>query len=283
MSVSNDLILKRVFTKNMLKKLIYNGDNEMFSYCVRRYIRNPEGKDVRTLISEIYSYMNNEYRHEYLYKNTLLNKLLLGKHSLRTTTALTELPIGKSKADFVMINGKGTVYEIKTELDNVERLNNQIEDYYKAFRFVYVVTCEQHYNKIIDMIDENVGIIILTNKNTLKTMREAKDTTTFLDYSTIFKILRKDEFESIIKEAGYLLPIVSQFKYYKECQKLIKAIDLFSLQSYMLNKLKKRGVIYIEEFKEVVPYELKFLVYFSNFSKNDYLALNKILKYEYVG
>ena len=62
---------------------------------------------------------------------------------MNTTTALTEIPIAKSKADFVLINGKAVVYEIKTELDNFDRLENQINDYYKAFDHVAVVTCKR--------------------------------------------------------------------------------------------------------------------------------------------
>jgi len=283
MDASSDLILKRVFTKNTLKTLMNEGNSDMLSYCVKRYIKNPNGKDYGTLLSEIYSYMNKQYRNEYLYKNTLLNKLLLGKHSLRTTTALTELPIGKSKADFVMINGKGVVYEIKTELDNVDRLNNQIDDYYKAFKYVCVVTCDEHYNKIINLVDESVGIIILTSKGSLKTIREAKEKSSELDYKTIFKILRKAEFESIIEYAGFDLPKSSQFHYYKECMSVIENIEILNLQIEMLKRLKRRENIDVEEFKYIVPYELKFLVYFSGFHKDEYLVLNKTLKYEYVG
>lgn len=62
--------------------------------------------------------MDKEYRNEYFYKNTIFNQLLVQKHDLYNTAALTELPIADSKADFVMINGKGVVYEIKTDLDN---------------------------------------------------------------------------------------------------------------------------------------------------------------------
>lgn len=53
--------------------------------------------------------MNKNHRNEYFYKNTLLNKLLLGVHKPTTTVALTEIPIAKSKADFVLINGKRDV------------------------------------------------------------------------------------------------------------------------------------------------------------------------------
>ena len=59
----------------------------------------------------------------------MLNKLLLGRHSINTTTALTQIPINKSKADFILINGKAVVYEIKTELDNFEFIKNTYENY----------------------------------------------------------------------------------------------------------------------------------------------------------
>ena len=73
---------------------------------------------------------------------------MLGVHSPRTTTALTEVPIGKSKADFILINGKAIVYEIKTELDNFDRLDGQMEDYYKAFSRMVVVTSEKNYDNV---------------------------------------------------------------------------------------------------------------------------------------
>ena len=50
-----------------------------------------------------------------------------------------------------MINGKGVVYEIKTELDNLERLNSQIEDYYKAFTNVVIVTYEENIEKFLTL------------------------------------------------------------------------------------------------------------------------------------
>lgn len=267
----------------MLNNLIINGNNETLSYCVKRYLKDTKGKSYRTLFSEIYAYMSNEYRNEYFYKNTLLNELILQKHCLNTTIALSELPVNKSKADFVMINGKGIVYEIKTELDNIERLNNQIEDYYRAFSYVNVVTCMNHLDKIKKSIDENVGIIILTENNKLETVKEAKEKRDNLSHKTIFKILRKAEFESIILEAGYDLPNMSEFIYYTECLKIIECLDINYVQKEMIKRLKNRCIIEIEEFKNTVPYEFKSLVYFSSFRKKEYLALEKVLSYKYRG
>ena len=120
--------LNRIFTRNMLRHLIDGKTDNVYSSVVRRYTSNPDEKNNRELLSEIYCELKNNYRNEYFYKNTLLNKLLLGVHSVNTTTALTEVAIAKSKADFVLINGKAVVYEIKTELDNLDRLSSQIDD-----------------------------------------------------------------------------------------------------------------------------------------------------------
>ena len=73
-----------------------------FFECVKRYVKTDEAT-IGEAISEIYHFMNYEYRNEYYYKNTILNQLLIKKHDLYNTAALTELPIGNSKADFIMI------------------------------------------------------------------------------------------------------------------------------------------------------------------------------------
>ena len=59
--------------------------------------------------------------------NTLLNKLLVGIHNVNTTTTLSQIRIGHSIADFAMINGEGQVYEIKSGLDNFDRLYDQLQ------------------------------------------------------------------------------------------------------------------------------------------------------------
>lgn len=115
----NNTILNRFFTQNTFSDLIHFKDTSIYDAVIKRYINDPEDKSNEMLISEIYSYMSDEYRNEYFYQNTLLNKLLLGKHSVNTTTALTQIPISKSKADFILINGKAVVYEIKTALGHL--------------------------------------------------------------------------------------------------------------------------------------------------------------------
>lgn len=278
-------ILNRIFSRNTLRHCLDEGTDSTFITVVKRYIQNPIGKSNLELVSEIYRELKNNYRNEYYYKNTLLNKLLLGIHSINTTTALTEIPIAKSKADFLLINGKAVVYEIKTSLDNLDRLENQINDYYKAFDHVAVVTCRENVKTIekkIEMINKPVGIYILQKRGTLTLVQEPKSYKKDLDKETLFKLLRKHEYENIILKMNGKLPDVSEFKYYGECKKIFCSFSLDEVYPEVLINLKKRVVVIQEEFKKV-PYELKFLAYFMNFKIADYKKLLLFLHENYGG
>jgi len=234
------------------------------------------------VIKEIYKVLLRKYRNEYVYKNTLLNKLLLGRHSIRTTTALTEVTIGKSKADFILINGSATVYEIKTDLDSLVRLKGQLENYYKAFSKVYVITGELHYEKVNELLeDSNVGICLLTNRNTISEKKKAVVDYGKLDYETMFRILRKDEYEEVIFNKYKELPKTSQVKYYRECFSWFQKIEIKEAYERMLKVLKKRNKVKIDDFKDRVPKELSSLVYFSSFKKEDYTVLEEYLEKDY--
>lgn len=277
--------LNRIFTRNMLRHFIDGKVDNVYSSVVRRYISDANQKNNRELISEIYCELRNNYRNEYFYKNTLLNKLLLGVHSVNTTTALTEVAIAKSKADFVLINGKAVVYEIKTELDNLDRLNSQIDDYYKAFDHVAVVTYEknlQQLQKVLGSIDMPVGIYVLRKNGKLGTIQKSQRYIGGLDKEVIFKLLRKSEYEDIIAQRYCYLPEVTQFKYYSACKKMFLQIPIEESYLLVLRIIKKRMQLEKEGFVKI-PYELKFLAYFMELTFNDYQKLEAFLEHQYGG
>ena len=191
----------------------------------------------------------------------------------------------KSKADFVLINGKAVVYEIKTELDNFDRLGNQINDYYKAFDHVAVVTCKENLQvlkKKIEMIGKPVGIYILQKRGTITTIQKPQAYSVELDAEILFKILRKQEYEEILFNKYKHLPDVSEFKYYSECKKMFLEIPLEEAYLSVLKLLKKRSQIIKDEFSKI-PYELKFLAYFMNLKSDDYKKITKFLNESYGG
>ncbi len=279
--MGNNTVLNRFFTQYTIKDLLCQNKNKLYINIIKRYIDDTADKNNGDLISEIYSYMGKNYRNEYFYQNTLLNRLLLGKHSINTTTALTQIPINKSKADFILINGKAVVYEIKTELDSFERLKNQLTDYYKAFTHTCVVTCEDNYEYLNDMLaDTPVGICILTKRNQLSFRKEPMVKCDDLDYKSMFKVLHKKEFEYVIETYFGKLPETTPVLYYEECYKWFCKIPKLDAYHLMLKELKKRNKITKEKF-EIVPYELKSLMYFYSEYDNNYSELHDFLNEEY--
>ena len=279
--MNSNMILNRLFTQYNFDDLIQGQKNDVYISVIKRFVQDPLSKNNGEIISEIYSYMSKNYRNEYFYQNTLLNKLLLGRHSINTTTALTQIPINKSKADFILINGKAVVYEIKTELDNFERLKNQINDYYKAFSHVCVVTCEEYYKKLIKILkNTNVGICILTNKNTFRFEKEPVADFSNITHKHLFKVLHKKEFEDILLEIFKKLPQATPAFYYDECYNWFESIPIMDAYKETLIQLKKRNKITKEEFNRV-PYELKSLMYFNSNYDNDYKKLELFLNKMY--
>lgn len=283
----NNLILNRLFTQNVFFDMIRSGssNNAIYRTVIQRFIDDPENRDNGMLISEIYHFMSKFYRNEYFYQNTLLNKLLLGRHSINTTTALTQIPISKSKADFILINGKAIVYEIKTELDTFDRLDTQLRDYYKGFNHVCVVTSEEQYCRASALLDDTpVGIYALTPRNTISSTlrKEPIENNSYLDHTTIFKILHKSEFEHILLQYYGSLPMTSQAFYYGECLKQFSSIPILEAYTMALQQLKKRNRIEIKEFEQV-PYELKSLFYFANPTKIEWHRFHEFLNMKYGG
>ncbi len=276
----NKFLITKVFTVPYFDNLAdkqYVPDS--FVKCISRYMKEDNELTYGNAISRIYEYMGNEYRNEYYYKNTIFNQLLMQKHNLYSTAALTELPISNSKADFVMINGNGVVYEIKTDLDNFQRLENQIKDYYKVFSYVNVVVSKHHIGKARELLkDSKVGIIELTNSEKLLCRKKALCYRDGLSYEAMFQILRKREFERILLDYYGKVPEVNNFEYYRECLCWMRKINIVDLQKKIMNVLKQRTLLSIDDiFEKRVPNELSFYVYFSKKYRSNYDALDRFL------
>lgn len=271
-------MINKIFTVPYFDRMISeNSVPESFSKCVKRYIK-AEDATIGEAISEIYHFMDCEYRNEYFYKNTILNQLLIKKHDLYNTAALTELPIGDSKADFIMINGRGVVYEIKTDLDNLLRLDNQIKDYYKVFSYVYVVVGNKQLSHVKDFLkDQKVGIYELTASGKLICRKKALCNKENLSYDAMFQVLRKAEFESILLKHFHKLPEVNSFQYYRECQKWLERVNIITLQKDVMKCLKARTLMLVEnKLEEKVPYELRFYAYFSKRINSNYQEIDTL-------
>lgn len=284
----NSRAINRVFTRKVMCELMQNGQSDVFDYVVKRYIDDPESKSNGQLISEIYAHLGKEQRNEYYYMNTLLNKLLCGIHNVNTTTAFSQVRIGHSIEDFVMINGEGRVYEIKSDLDNFNRLYNQIEDYYRVFSKVSVLASIHELEKVREVLStfgdmgEAVGIYVLSERGTIfnkERSREPKEYNELLEHSTIFKLLRRGEYEAIVESFFGTAPQVEPVFRFKAFLEKFKEIPILEAQQRAFQELKKRNRITVEEFQEIQP-ELKAVIYFSGLTRK-MSELDQMLETQY--
>lgn len=284
MNSDNYTVLSRVFTRSVLKKFATGKKvDDVYNLAVKLFITHPEKNTNGDNFELLYSILKNEYRNEYYYKNTLLNKLLLGVHSVNTTTALTELPVAESKADFVMINGKAVVYEIKTELDNLDRLDRQLSSYYRAFNHVCVLSCESNAETILSKYrDTAVGVYVISSRETIRRLKEPIEDNGNLSLETMFQMLRKHEYENILLTYYSKLPKVSQYNYYNNCLDLFQELGRDNVNVYdaVLKELKRRNHISSDTFTKI-PKSLKALSYFSELTPSQYTRLHSNLTLNY--
>lgn len=205
----------------------------------------------------IYMILFKSYRNEYIYKNAIANKILLGRHSLNTSHMLTEFRVGNCKADVVVVNGTSAVYEIKSELDSFSRLENQVKNYLKIFDYINVITSASQVNKLKSILPDKVGILLLTNRNTISTIRESKSNRKNTNPSILFDSLRKNEYVKAIKEYFGIVPDVPNTQIYKECKKLFSKIPAELAHDLTINILRRRrNTRVLKEFIEEAPASL---------------------------
>ena len=128
--------LSRFFSSSVLQEMARYGESPILARLIResRLLDfSLEIENIGDLFESAFSFLKKkQFRYEYIYKAALTHNILMGRHK-RKASLLTEFRIGKCKADIVILNGTGTVYEIKTDRDSLTRLTNQIESYMKVF------------------------------------------------------------------------------------------------------------------------------------------------------
>ncbi|QAT41971.1 sce7726 family protein [Aminipila luticellarii] len=157
-------------------------------------------KNPRALINSI---ILQNYPNEISVKSNFINEVLFKSNNQVT---IFELILGKSRADLCKVNGASVAYEIKTDLDNLLRLEKQLTDYLNVFENVFVICSVNKLPEIEKTILEECGIYIYsisqTGKYKFKKYRPALSSKT-LNSEKQLKILRKKELYDYFKLNTY--------------------------------------------------------------------------------
>lgn len=240
-------VLARFFSSGVLRELAHTGHSSTAGRLWQHHLIEQYGSDtpLGEFYDAIFQRLVREYRHEYIYKNAIAEKILLGRHNLNTAFMLTEFRVDDCKADAVVLNGTSHVYEIKSEMDSFERLDRQLAAYRKMFDFITVITTERLFNAVEERVPLEVGIRVLAEgKYQFKVRecrREAISNKANVDPFIIFNALQRPEYLKIIKDAfGVSLDHLPNTQIYGEAKKIFVQLAPETAHDDMVEVLKKR-------------------------------------------
>lgn len=145
-----------------------------------------------------------KYPNETSIKASFLNHVLFKK---RRDITIFELPVGGSRVDLCKINGTSVAYEIKTDLDNLKRLDKQVLDYQRVFEQVYIICSFNRVSEVEDILPDNCGIYTYSfssrKQYQFQKHREANKTINF-DSKQQLLLFWVNELQNIFPDAKHL-------------------------------------------------------------------------------
>ncbi|MEL6824629.1 MAG: sce7726 family protein [Pseudomonadota bacterium] len=253
--------LARIFSASVLKELATRGRSPALARLIRECgleIDHQSDLRIGSVFDQAFDrFRLRAHRHEYIYKAALTEKVLLGIHSLNTASMITEFRVGPCKADVVILNGTGTVYEIKSERDSLSRLSRQIDAYSKVFATVNVIVGENHLNGLKNALPDHVGILVLTDRYRVRTIRTAIDDPGRTKPDAIFDAVNQNEAARILKKAGIDVPDGPNIQRFGVMRELFKELDATTAHCHMVETLKKtRHLRPLKELLDQIPSSL---------------------------
>lgn len=275
----------KFFNTTTLAELSRFGRSSFISYVIKNsgFDKNVNLEmTFSDLFDQVYNLLFSEYRCEYIYKNSIVNQVLIGNHSESHSTLFSEFRAGFSKADVLILNGTSSIYEIKTELDNFERLPSQLASYFQMFDTVNVISHEGALDKIKNIVDERVGLMTLSEKGEIETKRVAITNKENVDPAVIFDSLRMPEYKLAVKMNFGFVPDVPNTKIYRECKKLFTQLSPEQAHKTMVEVLKTRKQSFIKQLIKELPDSLKMTCLNSTLTKKQWVAFKEVLRKDYL-
>ncbi|PRA44084.1 MULTISPECIES: sce7726 family protein [Pseudomonas] len=240
---SQQSAVARLFSAAVIRELAQKGKSPLFSRLIKESLSINEAS-LAAPISEIFEsafrlLRKKDYRHEYAYKAAITKKLLLGRHSLKTASFVSEFRVDNCKADVAIFNGTSTAYEIKSERDNLGRLHTQVSTYKKFFAKVYVITGENHLDEILTTTPPDVGVLLLNNRHGISTIREIQDTPDRVSPGVIFEAIQLREAVEILRVFGITPPQVANTEIRSAIGEIFRSLDPVTTHEHMVKVLRK--------------------------------------------
>ncbi|MEN3224214.1 sce7726 family protein [Mycolicibacterium porcinum] len=213
-----------------------------FARRVGESVPGAAGVSIGDALDSALSIMTKQYRNEYVFKNSLVDRIVFGRHNPRTASALLELRAGSSIADVVIFNGTSTAYEIKTDLDDFSRLPSQLRCYEQCFERVAVVTSPRLAPRVLAAVPDHVGVLALSDRGSLSERRAPASGIQRLSLTGLFGVLRRQEVLTILRRTRDYEVDVPQAQLWRRTRDLFLDLSVEVAHRQVVDQLRARGM-----------------------------------------
>lgn len=249
--------LASCFAGPLIESLASGHQCSRLAYVAAKAELITSGQTLRTWLDELYGVLVRHYRCEYVFKNSLVNRLLLGRHSPNTSTMLFELRSADRIADAVLLNGTSHAFEIKTDLDGLERLVGQLTSYRSIFDKVHVLCSPANLAAVERQVPSWAGVLVLTKRQSLKVIRTAASNLNRLSPAAMFPTLRKPEYLAAVTPTYQEARSLPTGVVFTKCHEHFSQLKPKHAHRLWLQQLKSRGPQFSRNVaKSLVPYGL---------------------------
>ncbi|MGR2856596.1 sce7726 family protein [Erwinia sp. 1181_3] len=236
--------ISKIFSRNVVLEIAKKNRFELFKGILMDNYPSYTSKDkpIYKIYDEIYTLLKKKYRNEYIYKNEIAKSIIKKTHRFSNVSYVNEFKINGCIADVAIFNDTSTAYEIKTELDSFERLDEQLSVYKDVFEYVNIVIPENKINQALKVVHDNTGIITLNGRNVLNCERMAISNISSLSKSKMFNCLKPSEYFYLYEEVIGTKPFGRAADIKEMCRNVFLDLDIENAHMEMLKILTARGL-----------------------------------------
>ena len=148
---------------------------------------------------------------------------------------------GKRRIDVAVINGELTGYEIKSDLDTLTRLADQVNVYSDVFDKAVLVTTDRHLDNALPMLPNWWGITVARTDRDKVVLEEHRqpELNDRHDAFSIAQLLWKDEALDVLRQRGMGRGLSKSLRYYVWAT-LADALSVNELRCIVRDRLRAR-------------------------------------------
>lgn len=270
-----------IFTARVLKELLVFGNSNRV-HAARRSLESIGLVNRETPIASVfdraYSVLLAAYPSEYI----LLNECLCAQVSgADPVAAYREQAVAGSKADLSVFwpGGHSRGYEIKSRFDRLDRLQTQLQTYQQVFVHTYVVTDYNYVPRVLEDSPASVGVLSVSGDG-IQELRPATESPDLIRLDRLFSLLRKDEYQQIIRVEFGAVPQLPNTQIYRACLQLFQRLEGARAQELVTETLRRRQSRPPFEEDQVwrLPRSLRALALTGNLDQSELLHLSYLLE-----